>query len=578
MTFRHRGIFAVALATGALWLSVASHAQVQTPTPSKPDIVEDGLVKVLLPQFRGLPVFDQRRAVAGYGEFETQRWLMLQQLTVNRDLLNNRRSAARYALMFLPSSTLDRYFDCVPTVKGGICSQQYAGTTAYGRANSQELQPYARFKGNEFDSARLHQDFVQTYGDRMVRAAGELPREAYLIGKFSFLPFSDKDGGFPVLSQNPFSSGQGVGSGADQVVLGDKFCAPSNVAFPKVLRMERPAAEEIVQKIDSNKSSPALGSTIRSAALVMKVRIDKVAMVTTTCNSSVEPLALELHQRDSLEKALMVLPIERAALAAPTPPPASTPRQAVAVSTPPPPPAPKSPGLSSPGSEPLARAKPERVEPKSPDPSAGPDIIGIRLAMPMAQAEKIVRDYMTPDLVYELGIEGESTGYPKGLAMVSLKQGEAIFLYTGDATPGLVSGVERTVIADAIDVAAVRASYKNRYVRPGGHPGIGRSTGPVCGVAFSSRVNKPTTRLVSGRAPSDAESVRTLERLMAAGRHLHAGQKREDVGGSRASCGPGIYLNTVTGSNPMLSFTLWDHSRASFDSPEVVAPKRGLKL
>lgn len=588
--FRRRSLMRHATLCAFMGLAVSgAMAQSAAPRKVQSDTVENGVVAVRPPKLNNLPLFDRRMQQQGPEEFESMRWLFLQNLKANPQLIDNRQAAVTYARMFLPPAGLERFFDCAAGGSRAGCAKAMAGTTVFSRFNRSDVN-YAigsNFRGNEFESARLHQEFVSSYGPRLVAAAAPLPQEAYIAVVNSLQPYSAAEGEFKFSSSTPFMM-----NGQREIGLQNNFCALTDTVFPAALKLNAANAEQLVNRIeDARKRRATSGAgAVRPIAMVLKVKINGIG-AGGRCASEIEPLSLEVHLQDSLSTPLVVdLPLEKgssavAAGAAPlraerAQPLSAAPAPAVASA---PPASSAFPSAPNTGAERRAAQAPaggnaqigslSNLPMRDPIAEAGPDIVGIKLNMPMDQAEKVAREYLKPELVYELGAEGPSTGYSKGTAFVSLKLGEAIFLYTGTANAGKVSGVERAIVADTVDVRGVQEQYRARYQRPGGVPGLGKSTGTECGVAFNSNVNKPVTKLTSGKVPDAPDLAKTLSRLMGAGRRLHATPLNQ--GGDRAACGPGIYLNSSAGANPMLLFTLWDHSRATFD-PEP--PRRAVKL
>ncbi len=584
MTRMHaRGLRGAALLLALLGLSAAAAAQGNSRPQA--DVVENGVVAIRMPKLNGRPLFDRRGDVA---EMESLRWLRAQQVKADPTILQNVQMAKTSALMFLPLSSLDRFFECQN--KNTTCAKAYAGSTVHQRVSDGAVIGSLRFKGNEFESERLFQEFAQVYASRIAAAAAPLPQEAYIAINIQLKPYSAADGGYGFAKSGLFSSGGGF-----DISLERGFCAPNTTVFPTVLGLNRADAEELANRVDAARPKNSASTGFRMVTLVLRVKINELGPRSQQCPWNLEPLALDVYPINSLAGPLVAdLPLESATppvvksapplkaeraakppLAVALPQQQQQPAAAAPPAAAPPPPAPtvqapKPAAGSAQGAVGNLTNLPRR---EAPPQGLGPDIVGIRLGMPMDQAEKIASDHLKPDLAYDLGAAGPSTGYPKGRALVSLKLGEALFIYTGDATPGKVSGVERAVIADNVDVRQVQEQYRARYMAKGGFPGLGKSTGSECSVAFNSRATKPTMKLTSGKAPDGPEPSRALARLVDAGRRLHAHPLA--MGGDRSSCGPGIYLSTGSSSNPMLLFTIWDHSKASFD-PEP--PKRALKL
>src|SRR5690606_23212419 len=89
----------------------------------------------------------------------------------------------------------------------------------------------------------------------------------------------------------------------------------------------------------------------------------------------------------------------------------------------------------------------ETIDPAPTSAMMALDILGIRLGMPMDEADKIARGHLTPDAVYRLETQNPARGYRNGTLYVSYTQAESITLLT-DAE-GRVAGIDRRLVLPA---------------------------------------------------------------------------------------------------------------------------------
>ena len=178
----------------------------------------------------------------------------------------------------------------------------------------------------------------------------------------------------------------------------------------------------------------------------------------------------------------------------------------------------------------------------------GPDVIGIRLGMSMAQAESIVRKHMQVGWVMApQGPVPYASNQVRGMPKTFIAQSgsEAVILAGNPAVSDRVLGVRRVLLfkGNAIDTAALQSKLKTKYGPPsvesgdllwGGDRNCASYWGPLPNVAFTEGTDLFKQRPDNYMIPTLLQAVLTASVLvdpvpMAA---------RVSAGQSDSSCGP----------------------------------------